>query len=202
MRPQASLALLALSRAAAAPIYPGAPLQITWCDAADPLQQFRVQSSTLTDSSGTLCATMTSPYPAALTMETCQPGLATQAWSYNTSTSWPSTFTSATLWQNGCALMNTQGGPGYERAGSTVGVYACSAPTPFDSVFLVDVPFAGAVAAPMTEPGNTTFSNLCFAAVNPSPPPIPSPEIVAWQESEMACFIHYNMATAAGTAEV
>jgi len=191
------LALVALSHAG--PIFPGAPLQLAWCNATDALQQFRVLPSALTDSTGTLCATMSAPYPAALTMQPCRAGDATQSWTFNASTSWPSTFTSPTLWQNGCALMNTQGGPGFERAGSTVGVYACSSPTPFDSVFRVDFPFAGAVAATMTSPGNTTFSNLCFAAVNPQPPPIGTPEIIAWQESEMACFVHYNMATAAGS---
>jgi len=142
---------------------------------------------------------MSAPYPAALTMETCQAGAPEQAWAWNASISWPATFTSPTLWKSGCALWNTQGGPGYERAGSTVGVYACSAPTPFDSVFAVNFPAAGQIAATMTEPGNSTFSDLCVQASNPPPPPIGTPEIIAWQETEMACFIHWNMATAAGS---
>ena len=186
-------------RASAQAIASGASLIIDWCDSSNPLQQFTVGASTVTDASGALCVTMSSPYPAALTMQPCAAGAATQAWSFNTSGAWPLAFTAPTLWQGGCALWNTQGGPGYERSGSTVGVYACSSPTPFDSVFAVGVPAAGLVAATMTEPGNQTFSNLCMTAVNPLPPPLPTPAIVDWAEAEMACFVHWNMATAAGT---
>lgn len=181
-----------------AQIVAGAFLQISWCDASDALQQLRVTQSTVTDATGALCATMSSPFPAALTMQPCN-GDATQSWAFNTSTKWPATFTSPAQWQGGCALWNTQGGPGYERQGSTVGVYACSSPTPFDSVFSVDFPAPGLVAAMYTEPGNATFSNLCIQAVNPVPPPIPTKDIVAYQLNEMACFVHFNMATAAGT---
>ena len=179
----------------------GASLVLAWCNASDPLQQFALRSGTVTDAAtGSLCVTMSAPYPAALTLQPCTPGEPSQAWAFNTSTAWPDAFTNPTAWGGGgCALWNTQGGPGYEAAGSTVGVYACSSPTPFDSVFAVGVPAPGLLAATMTEPGNATFSNLCMAAANPVPPPIPSPEIVAWAAHEMACFIHFNMATAAGT---
>lgn len=178
------------------PILPGAPLILDWCNASNPLQQFVVAPTAVTTPDGSLCVTMSSPYPAPLTMQPCT-GSAAQAWSFNTSIA--SAFTAPGLWEGGCALWNTQGGPGYEMQGSTVGVYACSSPTPFDSVFAVGVPAPGLLAATMTSPGNSTFSNLCATAVNPSPPPIGSPEIIAWQKSEMACFIHWNMATAAGT---
>jgi hypothetical protein len=190
-------ALLA-SRAAALAMPAHVPLQLNWCDATEPLQQFVVSGSTVTDATGALCATMSAPYPAALTMEPCS-GAATQAWTFNKSTQWPAAFASPSLWENGCAIWNTQGGPGYELVGSTVGVYACSSPTPFDSVFKVGYPFAGAIAATMTEPGNTTFSNLCVQATVPPPPPIGTPDIIAWQETEMACFYHWNMATAKGS---
>jgi hypothetical protein len=51
----------------------------------------------------------------------------------------------------------------------------------------------------MTEPGNNTFSDLCVQATVPPPPPIGTPDIIAWQETEMACFYHWNMATAKGS---
>ena len=195
-----SFALVAAASASAQQaIASGASLIIDWCDARNPLQHFTVGASSVTDASGSLCVTMSSPYPAPLTMQPCVAGASAQAWSFNSSGAWPLAFTAPSLWEGGCALWNTQGGPGYERSGSVVGVYACSSPTPFDSVFAVGFPAAGLVAATMTEPGNSTFSNLCVTAVNPLPPPLPTPAIVAWQESEMACFVHWNMATAAGT---
>lgn len=199
MRNAAAALLLAAS--SRAKILPSASLQVNWCSAADPLQQFIVNNtvSTVTDSSGALCVTMGAPYPAALTMETCEPGAANQLWSWNTSSSWPYTFSNPSMWNGGCALWNVQGGPGYEQPLSYLGAYACSAPTPFDSVFALDDPFAGVIAATTTSPGNSTFSDLCLQAVNPTPPPIGTPEIIAWQETEMACFYHFNMATAAGT---
>jgi len=160
-----------------------------------------VNGNTITDATGKLCATMSEPYPAALTMAPCaSPPSPTQQWSYNVSTSWPLAFTAPNATGDGsCTLLNSQGGPGYEQAGSIIGVYACSSPTPFDSVFLVNYPFPGVISEKMTSPGNSTFSNLCFEAVNPSPPPLPTPEQVNWLSSEMACFIHYNMATAVGS---
>jgi hypothetical protein len=197
--PLRAFTALASTHLAAAAMAPGASLQLNWCSSSEPQQQFVVRADSVTDATGSLCVTMSAPYPAALTMELCAPGAASQLWAFNASTQWPDAFTNPSAWQNGCALWNTQGGPGYELVGSTVGVYACSAPTPFDSVFAVGVPFAGALAATMTEPGNNTFSDLCVQAYNPPPPPIGTPEIIAWQESEMACFIHWNMATAAGT---
>jgi hypothetical protein len=103
-------ALLA-SRAAALPV--GAmpahvPLQLNWCDASEPLQEFVVSGATVTDATGALCATMSAPYPAALTMEPCS-GAPTQAWTFNKSTQWPAAFASPSLWENGCAIWNTQG---------------------------------------------------------------------------------------------
>ena len=190
-----------LAASSCAQILSSATLQVNWCNSSDPLQQFRVNDalSTVTDSTGSLCVTMTAPYPSALTMETCVPGAANQLWSWNTSSSWPLTFTNPSMWKGGCALWNVQGGPGYELPLSYVGVYACSSPTPFDSVFALGDPFPGVIAATTTSPGNSTFSDLCMQAVNPMPPPIGTPDIIEWQETEMACFYHYNMATAAGS---
>jgi hypothetical protein len=191
----ASLLLLCLLfPSALGAILEGASLQINWCDSSDSLQQFVVAATSVTSADGSLCATMSSPYPAALTMERCS-GLPTQQWTFNTSV--PDAFTSGT--GADCLLWNTQGGPGYERPTSTVGVYQCSLPTPFDSVFAPGVPAPGLLAATMTSPGNSTFSNLCVQAVNPSPPAIGTPQQIAWAESEMACFYHFNMATAAGS---
>jgi hypothetical protein len=128
----AARALLAPLALVGAQMQPHSSLQLAWCAASDAAQQFRVAAAAVTDATGALCVTMSAPYPAPLTMEPCEPGAATQAWAFNASARWPAAFTSPTLWQGGCALWNTQGGPGYELVGSTVGVYACSAPTPFD----------------------------------------------------------------------
>ena len=196
-RAAAALVLLSASSASSqSSVLPGAFLQINWCNTSDPLQQFAVTSTAVSTTDGSLCATMSSPWPAALTMQTCDASDPTQWWSFNTTV--PLGFASPGSISN-CTLWNTQGGPGYERPLSTVGTYACSLPTPFDSVFAPGVPAPGLLAATMTEPGNHTFSDLCVQAVNPPPPPIGTPQQIAWQTSEMACFVHWNMATAAGT---
>ena len=146
---------------------PGSQLLLQWCDSSNPNQAFTVNSATgtVTDPTGSVCVTESSPYPAGLTMQPCTAGADNQNWLFNASTQWPLAFTHTA--SNGCVLWNTQGPPGYEAAGSTVGVYGCSAPTPFDSVFSVNYPFPGALAAMYTEPGNSTFPNLCVEAIPP-----------------------------------
>lgn len=192
-------ALIAAGALAASP-QQNAELVLNWCDASSLFQQYTVGPSSVTTPDGALCATMSSPFPAPLTLQPCVPGLATQAWTFNSSAAWPLAFTAPNATGDGqCLLWNTQGGPGYERVGSTVGVYACSAPTPFDSVFAPGSPSPGLLAASYTSPNNSTFSNLCVEARNPSPPPIGTPQIIDWQLSEFACFVHFNMATAVGS---
>lgn len=187
-------------RCGAAQIAKDATLGLAWCDAADVQQHFVVNSNTVTTPDGALCATMSSPFPAALTMQPCVAGAATQAWAYGGAAGpVPFAFTAPAGSGGSCLLWNTQGGPGYENADSWVGVYACSTPTPFDSVFAVNYPAPGLLAANMTSPNNRTFSDLCVRATNPPPPPIGTPPQIAWQKSRMACFIHWNMASAAGT---
>ena len=198
---RALLLTLAASPAALAVMQAGSKLVLNWCDASSPLQQFAVAAAagTVTDASGALCATQSAPFPAALTMQPCAPaGAAPQTWAYNTSAAWPLAFTHAAA-DGACTLWNTQGGPGYEAAGSTVGVYACSSPTPFDSVFRVGFPFAGALAAVYTSPNNSTFSSLCVEAQPLPPAPIGTPDQISYQLNEMACFYHMNIATMAGT---
>lgn len=201
MAPSRLLLLVGVLPALASAMSAGSKLVLAWCDASNSAQQFNVVASTqlVTDASGALCATQSSPFPAALTMQPCAPaGSAPQTWAYNVSADWPLAFTHIDAGGD-CSLWNTQGGPGYEAVGSTVGVYACSAPTPFDSVFRVGYPFAGALAAVYTSPNNSTFSNLCVEAQPLPPSPIGTPEQIAWQRSELACFFHMNMATMAGT---
>lgn len=196
---QAAL-LLSAAVQCRAQIAKGADLVLAWCSATDVQQQFTVRANSVTTPDGSLCATMSQPYPAALTMQPCVAGEATQAWAYGgASGPVPFAFTAPAGADGACLLLNTQGGPGYEMAGSTVGVYACSTPTPFDSVFTPNYPAPGLLAANMTSPGNRTFSDLCVAAVNPPPPPRGTPQQVAWERSRMACFIHWNMATAVGS---
>ena len=191
------LGLVDVAASFAPPPQSDAALYLNWCDSASPLQQFAVRAPAVTTPDGALCVTQSSPYPAPLTLQPCA-GLASQAWAFNASASWPLAFTSVAS-DGSCILWNTQGGPGYEAAGSSVGVYACSSPTPFDSLFAVDMPAPGLLAALETSPGNRTFSNLCVEARNPAPPPLGTPDQVAWAKTEFACFIHWNMATAAGS---
>ena len=69
-------------------------------------------------------------------------------------------------------------------------------------------PLAGQISETASAPANSTFSNLCVTAAPPPPiPPVPNATIdqILWQgegsptAGDMAVFIHYNMATAAGT---
>jgi len=97
---------------------------------------------------------------------------------------------------------NTQGGDGFEGPGSYVGLWDCSNPTAWNSIFDTNFPFSGAIAAMESELDNKTWTNLCVDATPPPPPPpppFPSPQQLAWHKSEMACFIHYNMASAVGS---
>ena len=170
-------------------------LFLDWCDNTNPLQMFVVDTvnSRVTSVDGTLCVTQ-EHYPAALSMQLCSPTSPLQHWDFNTSV--PLAFTNSTLSDPSCLLWNTQGGPGYEMKGSCVGIYACSTPTPFDSVFALNFPSQGLLAAMYTSPNNQTFSNLCVSAVPPVTPPTPSSQQVAWLENPFACFVHFNMATA------
>lgn len=58
-------------------------------------------------------------------------------------------------------------------------------------------------AANFTQPGNTTWPDLCVTAAPPPPPvppPVPTASQAAWQQSgEVGCFVHFNMATMAGS---
>ncbi len=85
-----------------------------------------------------------------------------------------------------------------EGPGSVVSTWTCSQLN-FNSVYAPNVPAAGVIGYNFTSPDSQSFSGLCVAAVNPVPPPLGTPQQVQWALDEMACFIHYNMATAAGT---
>ncbi len=60
-------------------------------------------------------------------------------------------------------------------------------------------PPAGVIGYNFTSPTSHDFSGLCVTAANPTVPPVGTPEVIQWALDEMACFITYNMATAAGT---
>ena len=73
-------ALLASTHAVArAQVAAGATLGLAWCNAADVQQQFKVNAGTVSSPDGLLCATMSYPYPAPLTMQPCVAGAAIQA---------------------------------------------------------------------------------------------------------------------------
>ena len=64
--------------------------------------------------------------------------------------------------------------------------------------FLAD----GTIYANFTSPNNNTYTDLCARALPPLPPvppPIPTASILSWLDNPVGCFVHFNMATAAGT---
>lgn len=178
-------------------IAPHASLQLWWCDQADPQQHFIVSTSTstITTADGSLCVTYV-PSSKTLHMEPCSSSKnnPNQIWNFNPNSS---TFEGypANL---GCKAWNTQGGPGIEGPNSTLGYWSCN-DLGFNSYFTPGFPFDSVISANFTSPSNETFSNLCLQAVNPLPLPIGTKEQIEWQLTEMGCFIHYNMATSAGT---
>ncbi len=80
MRAASVTLALALAVPALAAPGPGQKLVLNWCDATSPAQQFAVAAGAVTAAAGTLCITQSSPYPAALTLQPCIPGDATQNW--------------------------------------------------------------------------------------------------------------------------
>jgi len=194
---RALLACALLAGRAAAAILPGATLSIAWCDAADAQQLFLVGPASVATPDGALCATFAGA-GAPLAMEPCAAGAPAQAWAYGAPVA--GAFSAAPAGK--CLSWNCMGFPGFVAPGSTVGVFECVTPAAFNGAFTPGAPAPGLISLRASSPHNSTPPGLCVAAVNPPPPPPPpvaTPAQAAWAEAEMACFYHYNMATAAGT---
>ena len=179
----------------------GAELYLSTCNASSPSQRFVLKSGTVQTLSAPLCVTYNGGDNVPLVLLPCD-GSALQSWSFSTVTG---TFTGVNG-DNQCRVWNTQGGPGSEGVGSSVSVWAdCGSPAPgFNEVFRVDYPAPSLISEPASSPDNSTFANLCVDARDPVPPAQGTPEQIRWQgqgsgAGDVAVFIHYNIATAAGT---
>lgn len=191
----AIIAAALVVQAARAADYTGAALQLQWCHLLSPDQTFNTSSGRVVHAASGLCATTSAGAAGSVqfTLQTCNGGDA-QAWAWNASTGL-FTGSSSSVTPSGCQLWSAQGGPGMEGPGSFIGLWTCDQPA-FDDYFAVS---DAAIQYQYTQPGNTTQSGLCVTAMPLPPPPVPTPSQAAWLDEDTACFIHYNMATAAGT---
>lgn len=173
----------------------GSSIQLWWCDSTDPLQQFQFDATSgivRSSSQVNACFTNVAGGAAGRTIQLTACGsrpLPSQVWVESP----PYTFT------NDGQAWNSQGGPGYEGANSTIALYS-SSELGFNSVFtfLAD----GTILANFTSPNNNTYTDLCARALPPPPPvtpPIPTKPILSWLANPVGCFVHFNMATAAGS---
>lgn len=194
----AALLLAAAAGGATAVSAPaGSPLQIQPCDAGNENQVWKLSGGIIL-SANNLCITAPQGQPGSVTLE-LQPcnGSPAQNWNYDPTSG--GVFTGRPDGST-CLAWNTQGGPGVESAGSVVGLWSCSALN-FNSYFAIDYPLAFHISANFTSPGNTTFSGLCVEAMPPPPLPVPTADQAKWQAdgNDIACFVHFEMATMAGT---
>ena len=173
----------------------GAAIQLWWCDSQDPLQQFTFDKSSgivRSTMQTNACFTNVDGGAAGRTIQLTACGSRptdSQIWSE----SQPYTYTN-----NGQAW-NSQGGDGIEGPNSTISLYT-SSELGFNSffTFLSD----GTILANFTSPNNNSFTDLCARALPPPPPitpPIPTQSILNWLSQPVGCFVHFNMATAAGS---
>lgn len=180
-----------------AQIMTGASLHLEPCGGPAATLQTLVYSSasrTVTTQDGALCVTYTDASPAALVLERCS-GVSTQSWEFDSGSG---AFLSAPLGSSGCVAWNAQDGSNIISAGATVSTWTCTE-LGFNSVFAPAYPEGDSIGYNFSSVSSRAFSGLCVTASNPSTPVIGSPQQIEWQLTEMACFIHYNMATMAGT---
>lgn len=183
-----------LQLASCAPIQSGALLNLATCNPSDQLQQLVVKAGSVGTPDGSLCVAYVGASPEALALLPCD-GSQGQTWTFSPSTG---AFEGNVAANGACMAWNAQGGNDSEGPGSVVSTWTCSQLN-FNSVYAPNVPAAGVIGYNFTSPDSQSFSGLCVAAVNPVSPPLGTPQQVQWALDEMACFIHYNMATAAGT---
>ena len=205
-RRNAPLRLLAAAAAAAssassAQSVDGVVLQILWCDAAAPRQQWLLGGADGTvrlRGNASYCVTSVdfgSGGERTLAMAPCGAAGAVQSYaSYS-----PSTFVDATgqAWNDQWAS-SVQGAGGFTRLwpNSSLG---------FNSFFTYDAA-TGLIEANSTQPGNATMSGLCVTAVPPPPPvppPVPTAAQAAWQQNgEVSAELHGERCGGAGNERV
>jgi len=182
----------------------GAQLRLNVCEQSSS-QRFNRNGSAIIHESSGLCVTAPNGDAGKVTLElqACNYGSPAQQWAYNDSvlSGFPSPAAheaSLAAAAAPCLAWNTQGGAGKEGLNSTVGLWPCSE-LGFNSYFALGYPDAGAISANFSSPSNQTFSGLCVEAQPLPALPLPTIDQVRWQNNSIACFVHFNMATAAGT---
>jgi alpha-L-fucosidase len=166
----------------------GDSLIVSWCNASDPLQQFSVSPSDGTIRTGGLCVTNVAN--ATLALSNCVPGDARQAWAVDAALGTISSYGGSICW-------NAQSDQSYMSDGSDVKLWAC-APVNWNDIFLPGLPTPSSILLNFTSASNETFTDLCTASLH-VPPVFPTAPVLAWEESEVGCFVHYQMATMAGS---
>ena len=198
----ASLRLLVAAAAAAAAAVRaqdvlGAALQIEWCDVSLPTQRWTLGAADGTvrlRGNASACITSVdfgSAGERTLTIATCGAAGAVQSYTYS----------GYTFVDTMHMAFNDQWGSSDQGAGGFTRLWT-DAEIGFNSYFAYDEA-TGQISANFTQAGNSTPSGLCITAVPPPPPvppPVPTAAQAAWQQGgEVGCFVHYNMATMAGS---
>lgn len=186
----ASAAAPSSSLLASAQQYAGDSLIVSWCNSSDPLQQFSVSpSSDGTIRTGGLCVTNVAN--TTLALSECIPGGdATQAWAVDAALGTISSYGGSVCW-------NAQSSQSYMSDGSDVKLWACE-PVNWNDIFLPGTPFPSSILLNFTSASNQTYTDLCTSSLH-VPPSFPTAPVLAWQESEVGCFVHYQMATMVGS---
>lgn len=175
------LTVLYTSKGTAQPSFVGDSLQIYWCNGADLTQQFSLQADNTIRTTNNLCVENVNN--VTIHLNTCSSGSPIQSWTYSGNT----------VSQNGYCW-NMQSDQSYMYPNASVKLWACDPPN-WNDYFTFTNPL---FSVNFTSGNNNTPTDLCVQTLHVVPP-MPTADVVAWQESEIACFIHYNMATAAGT---
>jgi hypothetical protein len=176
-----ALAAAAAAAAACAQSVDGVQLQIEWCDASAPRQQWRLGAADGTvrlRGNASFCVTSVdygSGGLRTLAMAPCGAAGAVQSYDYDDAAS---TFCDATG-----QCFNDQWGSADQGAGGFTRLWPNSS-VGFNSYFSYDAS-SGLISANFTQAGNSTLSGLCVTAVPPAPPvppPKPTAAQAAWQQ--------------------
>jgi hypothetical protein len=176
----------------------GAELLILWCDSSAPLQRWALPGDgTIRLASNASACVSSVPFGAAgertLTVAPCgSSSVLSQHY----------TYADFTVVDGNAFAWNDQWGNSANTAGGATRLWPTSGGLSFNSYFTF-LPATSQFAANFTQPGNATWPGLCVTAAPPPPPvppPVPTAAQAAWQQGgEVGCFVHFNMATMAGT---
>ena len=166
----------------AQPSFPDDPLQIYWCNSQDNTQQFTLKADGTIRTPNNLC--IENVNNNTIQLNTCTTGSSIQTWTY-----------SGNMIQQSGYCWNLQSDQSYMYPNASVKLWSCTPPNwndyfTFTNNNLISVNFTSA--------NNNTPTDLCVQSLH-TVPPMPTADVVAWHESEIACFIHFNMATMAGS---